>query len=60
VKREVQADAQVIVFIWVYASICVESLVRGLLQTLLSGASKVWAGSCPEVGLGDSKPVSGP
>jgi membrane protease YdiL (CAAX protease family) len=31
---------QVIVFIWVYASICEETLVRGLLQTLLSRSAK--------------------
>jgi membrane protease YdiL (CAAX protease family) len=34
---------QVIVFVWVYASICEETLVRGLLQTLLSGNAQVGA-----------------
>jgi membrane protease YdiL (CAAX protease family) len=31
---------QVVVFIWIYASLCEETLVRGLLQTLLSRAVK--------------------
>jgi len=34
---------QTIVFVWVYASICEETLVRGLLQTLLSRDAKVGA-----------------
>jgi len=34
---------QTIVFIWVYASICEETLVRGLLQTLLSRSAKAGA-----------------
>lgn len=35
--------AQTIVFVWVYASICEETLVRGLLQTLLSRTAKAGA-----------------
>lgn len=31
---------QTIVFVWFYASLCEETLVRGLLQTLLSGSAK--------------------
>ncbi len=34
---------QTIVFIWIDASICEETLVRGLLQTLLSGTAKAGA-----------------
>ncbi len=34
---------QVIVFVWIYASICEETLVRGLLQTLLSRSAKAGA-----------------
>ncbi len=34
---------QLIVFVWVYASICEETLTRGLLQTLLSRNAKVGA-----------------
>ena len=34
---------QLIVFVWVYASICEETLTRGLLQTLLSRGAKVGA-----------------
>jgi hypothetical protein len=34
---------QTIIFIWVYASICEETLVRGLLQTLLSRSAKAGA-----------------
>lgn len=34
---------QTIIFVWGYASICEETLVRGLLQTLLSEAAKVGA-----------------
>ena len=35
---------QIVVFVWVYASICEEVLTRGLLQTLLGGNSRVGAG----------------
>lgn len=31
---------QIVVFIWIYASICEELLTRGLLQTLLSGSPR--------------------
>jgi membrane protease YdiL (CAAX protease family) len=34
---------QLVVFIWIYASISEETLTRGLLQTLLSGNAKVGA-----------------
>ena len=34
---------QMVVFIWIYASISEETLTRGLLQTLLSGNAKVGA-----------------
>jgi membrane protease YdiL (CAAX protease family) len=34
---------QTIVFVWIYASICEETLVRGLLQTLLSQSAKAGA-----------------
>jgi membrane protease YdiL (CAAX protease family) len=36
---------QIIVFVWVYASICEELLTRGLLQTLLGGNSRDGAGA---------------
>jgi membrane protease YdiL (CAAX protease family) len=36
---------QIIVFVWIYASISEELLTRGLLQTLLSGNSRVGAGA---------------
>lgn len=36
---------QLVVFVWVYASICEETLTRGLLQTLLSRNSRVEAAS---------------
>jgi membrane protease YdiL (CAAX protease family) len=34
---------QTIVFVWFYATLCEETLVRGLLQTLLSGSAKAGA-----------------
>ena len=34
---------QIIVFVWIYASICEETLVRGLLQTLLSRTANAGA-----------------
>jgi hypothetical protein len=37
--------SQIVVFVWVYASICEELLTRGLLQTLLGGNSRVGAGA---------------
>jgi membrane protease YdiL (CAAX protease family) len=36
---------QIVVFVWVYASICEELLTRGLLQTLLGGNSRVGPGA---------------
>jgi membrane protease YdiL (CAAX protease family) len=36
---------QIVVFVWIYASICEELLTRGLLQTLLGGNSRVGAGA---------------
>jgi hypothetical protein len=36
---------QIVVFVWVYASISEELLTRGLLQTLLGGNSRVGAGA---------------
>jgi membrane protease YdiL (CAAX protease family) len=34
---------QIVVFVWIYASICEETLTRGLLQTLLKGDARVGA-----------------
>jgi membrane protease YdiL (CAAX protease family) len=48
---------QFIVFIWVYASICEETLFRGLLQTLLSRSAK--AGAMASRWLSMSVVVSG-
>jgi len=36
---------QIVVFVWIYASICEELLTRGLLQTLLGGNSRDGAGA---------------
>ncbi len=35
-----RAELQLVIFVWVYASICEEALTRGLLQTLISGDSR--------------------
>jgi membrane protease YdiL (CAAX protease family) len=37
--------SQIVVFVWIYASICEELLTRGLLQTLLGGNARVGAGA---------------
>lgn len=42
---------QIIVFVWVYASISEELLTRGLLQTLLSGNSRVGAGALGKLSM---------
>lgn len=42
---------QGIVFIWIYASICEETMVRGLLQTLLSGTAHAGAALRPWLSL---------
>lgn len=34
-----RTELQLVLFVWIYASICEEALTRGLLQTLLSGDS---------------------
>lgn len=33
-------NAQTVVFVWIYASLCEETLVRGLLQSLLGGLAE--------------------
>jgi len=42
---------QIVIFIWVYASISEEVLTRGLLQTLVSGNAKVGAALLPRLSL---------
>jgi membrane protease YdiL (CAAX protease family) len=37
--------SQIVVFVWIYASVSEELLTRGLLQTLLSGNARVGAGT---------------
>ena len=39
------SKSQIVVFVWIYASISEEVLTRGLLQTLLGGNSRVEAGA---------------
>ena len=41
-----RTELQLLLFVWIYASICEEVLTRGLLQTLISNV----AGSAPAVG----------
>jgi len=40
-----RTELQLVVFVWVYASVCEEVLTRGLLQTLISGTGGVTAGA---------------